>query len=126
MLRKIILLEHINEENNDQKLLGCFSEDILPETINFYCTLPGFEEHKNGFKLLDSLHIDSESVYVLQIWNKHDDDIIYLEKMFARECDAVQVKREYYQEHTNLELESVIEKYPINKKYWAEGFFSYY
>lgn len=123
-MKRIKLLTH-KSKNNDEKILGCFTDDIIPEIIDYYNSLPGFSLSKDNYYFADELLCDPDYVYLLQIWNKYNDDIIFMSKMFASETEAINKKNEYFKTHNNESLDFVIEKYTVNKKEWAEGFDSY-
>ena len=123
-MKRIKLLTH-KSKNNDEKILGCFTDDIIPEIIDYYNSLPGFSLSKDNYYFADELLCDPDYVYLLQIWNKYNDDIIFMSKMFASETEAINKKNEYFKTHNNESLDFVIEKYTVNEKEWVEGFDSY-
>jgi hypothetical protein len=126
MSKEVILLKHINLENNDTKVLGCFYKNYVESTIRFYKTLPGFSKGNGKFDYSLSIVTESDFVYLLQIWKRDDDETVLFLGLYNTHQEAETALEKYVTEHQSDTYESIIEKYTINEKQWSEGFITIY
>lgn len=114
------MLKHISS-NNDVKILGFFYKENIIDVISFYLTLSGFSNGNGRFDYSKEICTDVDYIYLLQIWDKNDEDYSIVEKIYIDEESAKDFLCNYKLENTN---EYQIEKYLIGDKYWIEGFIS--
>ncbi|MFR5875700.1 MAG: hypothetical protein ACLUFN_04350 [Eubacterium sp.] len=119
-MKKVVMLKHISC-NNDIKILGFFYKKNIVDVISFYMTLSGFSDARGQFDYSKEICTDVDYVYLLQIWDKSDEDYSIVEKIYTNEKSAKDFLYNYKLENTN---EYQIEKYSIGEKYWIEGFIS--
>jgi hypothetical protein len=126
MIKEVVLLKHINLENNDIKVLGCFYKSDLESTVNFYKTLSGFSDNNGGFDYSVSIAAKTDSVFLLQIWERDDDETVLFVGLYNTQQEADTAFDSFLSEHQSETYESIIEKYTINEKQWSEGFITIY
>ena len=126
MSKEVVVLEHINLEDNDTKVLGCFYKRDVNRTIISYKTLPGFSDSNGEFDYSVSIVSEADSVFFLQIWERDDDGTILFEGLYNTQQEADTAFDSFLSEHHSDTYESVIEKYTINEKQWSEGFITIY
>ena len=126
MSKEVVLLKHINLQNNDTKVLGCFYKRDVNRTISFYKTLPGFSDSTGEFDYSVSIVSEADFVFFLQIWERDDDETILFEGLYNTQQEADTALEIFETEHQNRTYESIIEKYTINQKQWSEGFITIY
>lgn len=119
-MEKVVLLKHISC-NNDIKILGAFLQKEIDDVITFYSTLPGFSNDNGEFDYSKEVYTDMDYVYLLQIWDKSDEDYSIVEEIYANKKSANEFLYNYRLENTN---EYHIERYFVGEKYWIEGFIS--
>ena len=61
-------------------------------------------------------------VFLLQIWNKNNDEEVILEELFANK-EAANIHLKKYSDENDMSQKSYqIEKYVVNQKYWIDGY----
>lgn len=126
MSKEVVLLKHINLQNNDTKVLGCFYKKDVYRTISFYETLPGFSDSTGEFDYSVSIVAENDFVFLLQIWERDDDETVLFEDLYSTQQEADTAFDSFLSEHHSDTYESIIEKYTINEKQWSEGFITIY
>ncbi len=120
-MKKIILLKH-DSLNHDSKILGLFYADDIVNIIKYYSHLPGFSSNTSGFDISKSICSNNNFAFLLQIWNKNDDEEVILEELFANK-EAANIHLKKYSDENDMSQKSYqIEKYVVNQKYWIDGY----
>lgn len=126
MSKEVVLLKHINLQNNGTKVLGCFYKRDVNRTISFYKTLPGFSNSTGEFDYSVSIEAENDFVFLLQIWERDDDETVLFVGLYNTQQEADTAFDSFLSEHHSDTYESIIEKYNINEKQWSEGFITFY
>ena len=126
MSKEVVLLKHINLQNNDTKVLGYFYKRDVDRTISFYKALPGFSDSTGEFDYSVSIEAETDFVFLLQVWERDDDETVLFEGLYNTQQEADTALESFLSEHQRDTYESIIEKYTINEKQWSEGFITIY
>ena len=120
MKKTVVLLEY-TDETNDILVLGVFSLSKLDEIISFYKTLNGFRDVTGSFVFDKYLSVEEDYVYLLQIYNEHDDSVVY-NNIYVTEENAKKYLEYFFNTNDKSDYNSYIERYVIDEKLWTEGF----
>lgn len=126
MSKEVVLLNHINFENNNTKVLGCFYKCDIESIIEFYKTLRGFSDNNGWFDYSVSIVAENDFVFLLQIWERDNDETVLFLGLYNTHQEAETALEKYVTEHQSDTYESIIEKYTVNEKQWSEGFITIY
>ena len=103
-MKKIILLKH-DSLNHDSKILGLFYADDIVNIIKYYSHLPGFSSNTSGFDISKSICSNNNFVFLLQIWNKNNDEEVILEELFANK-EAANIHLKKYSDENDMSQKS--------------------
>jgi len=124
MKKEVILLKYIDNNTDDTLILGFFCKKKIEETILFYKTLSGFSKGTGKFIYDNSLFIEGNSVYLLQIWNKYDDSIIY-KNTYETKKDAQNHLEFFINSNNEQNYDFAIDQYIVDEREWSEGFVTF-
>ena len=93
----------------------------LDEIISFYKTLNGFRDVTGSFVFDKYLSVEEDYVYLLQIYNEHDDSVVY-NNIYVTEENAKKYLEYFFNTNDKSDYNSYIERYVIDEKLWTEGF----